>query len=228
MPAVATTVLDIMNKILLRMRESPVSDVDQSEYADTILGFINDAKREVEEAFNWDALHDTIDVNTIASTSTYSVKNVSSNKYTSQRTRVLDVYNVTQDKYLVKTSRDAIRIWVSGTPEENEPLFYSPSGYDSTQNYQVELYQTPNAVYTLRFGIVNPQDELTVKEDYLKVPWHPVFLRALFFAIQERGEDAGATTSDVFTQYMHALNTAIAYEQRQKFEGTTDGDWYVP
>ena len=97
MSQTVTTVLQIINKILVRLRESEVGTVDETDYSATLLRLINDSKREVEDSFDWVALQNTITVNTAASTHTYDVENAGAGTYTNQRSRLLDVYNTTTD-----------------------------------------------------------------------------------------------------------------------------------
>ncbi len=48
----ATTYLSMVNDVLTRLRESTVSSVTQNDYSSLIGSLVNDAKREVEDAWN--------------------------------------------------------------------------------------------------------------------------------------------------------------------------------
>jgi ubiquinone biosynthesis protein Coq4 len=54
-----------------------------------------------------------------------------------------------------------------------------------------------------------------------------VYLRALGLALRERGDDEGFNSEEAFAEYNKALNDAIAYEQRRRYENTHDGDWHI-
>ena len=74
--------------------------------------------------------------------------------------------------------------------------------------------------------VVNPQDDLNADDQYTKVPWYPVYLKALAYAVRERGEDEGEQYSEVHRAYQQAIGDAIAYEQQHKYQGD-GGDWKV-
>ena len=99
MSSSAVTVIDMINKILTRMRENTVGTINETEQSSAILRFINDAKREVEDAFNWTALQQTITITTSAGTHTYTLQQ--GGIFTNQRTRVVDVFNTTTQVHLL-------------------------------------------------------------------------------------------------------------------------------
>ena len=58
------TYLELVNDVLIRLRENEVTSVTDTSYSKLIGKFINDAKRQVEDAYNWNALSETITVAT--------------------------------------------------------------------------------------------------------------------------------------------------------------------
>lgn len=220
------TMLAIVNRVLIRLRESEVASFDDTEYAKLVLQLVNDAKREVEDAFNWDSIKKTVTVNNVASTSALSVTDgVGSD--TTARTRIVEIYNNTTDNYLTMTTREHIRRMAYDDTTEQEPTYFSMDGIDANQNVQIQLHPIPDGVYDLKITCYSPQEDLTGETDQLIVPWHPVYLRALTLALRERGDDEGYSFGEAFQEYMVALNDAIAYEQRQKFVDTGEGDWHI-
>ena len=65
-----STYLDLVNNVLTRLREPTVSSVQDNSYSKLIGVYINDAKREVEDAYDWNSL-----TNTLSATTTDSVFN---------------------------------------------------------------------------------------------------------------------------------------------------------
>ena len=110
--------------------------------------------------------------------------------------------------------------------EQAEPVHFAVAGYTATQSLQIRFYQTPDAAYSMVVEIVNPQEDLNADAQYTKVPWYPVYLRALALAIRERGEDEGEQYSEVQRAFQQAIGDAIAYEQQHKYQGD-GGDWKV-
>ena len=225
MSSSAVTVKDMVNKILTRMRESTVGSINSTDQSSAILRFVNDAKREVEDNFNWTALQDSVTVTTSAGTHTYTLEQGS--VYTNQRSRVVDVFNDTTDVRLIAVPYDYARRQSQTTNDEQaEPVHFAVAGYTATQSLQIRFYQTPDAAYSMVVEIVNPQEDLNADAQYTKVPWYPVYLRALALAIRERGEDEGEQYSEVQRAFQQAIGDAIAYEQQHKYQGD-GGDWKV-
>jgi hypothetical protein len=61
------TYLELVNDVLVRLRETSVSTVSETSYSSLIGKFVNDAKRQIEDAFAWNVLVQTITVTTVAS-----------------------------------------------------------------------------------------------------------------------------------------------------------------
>jgi hypothetical protein len=76
----------------------------------------------------------------------------------------------------------------------------------------VDIYPIPNAVYSLRFNVVDPQAELSNESDVLLIPSKPVQMLAYAKAIEERGEDGGAASSSAYATAQRVLNDAIAFD----------------
>ena len=228
MSQTVTTALQMINKILVRLRESQVGTVDETEYSSTLLRLLNDAKREVEDAFDWVALQNTITVTTAASTHTYDVENAGAGAFTNQRSRLLDVYNTTTDVRLTPRPYEWIRIQTQANNEdEQEPFAYAHAGYNNTQSMKIRFFLVPDAVYSMAVEVIIPEEDMTTEANFTKVPWYPVYLKALALAIRERGEDDGEASSEIHMAYQQALGDAVAYEQRHKWQGQGGGDWTV-
>ena len=110
MATVGVTLLDVVNRINIRLRDtivtsvtstvssSPATTTGMTNYTDTLVRLINDAKREVEDAFGWLDLQETIAFETVSGTNTYAVQQtIGGVIYTNSRTRLMDVYNTTNN-----------------------------------------------------------------------------------------------------------------------------------
>lgn len=225
------TLLDLTNKILLRLREEKVQSTADSTYTQMLVQFINDAKREVEDAYNWENLKTTLSTTMTASDNTLALSNIGG-VYTTPRTRVTEVYLSGLEQHLLKTSRDNIRRWQQDTSSEGQPTFWAMGLRDSNDNVTLEFHQTPDQAYAVDITCYNPDEDFipdTNDTKVFKVPSHPVYLRALALAMRERGDDSGMAWVEVNREYQFALGDAVAYEQRTKYDGTGfAGDWYVP
>jgi len=67
------TYLELVNSVLRRLRENTVATVSQSAYSQLVGMYVNDSKRQVEDAWNWDALDDSLTVSVTAGVTVYVV-----------------------------------------------------------------------------------------------------------------------------------------------------------
>ena len=206
------TYLELVNNVLRRLREPVVTSVNDTPYSAMIGVFVNDAKREVEDAADWNALSSTITVTTTADTYNYTLTNAGT------RFRVIDVLNDTSNVVV----RQAPATWLNqqfilGTTTPNTPIYYGFNGVDSSDDTQVDLFPIPNAAYTLRFNLIIPQDDLVNNSDRVQVLDYLVAMLAYAKAIAERGEDGGNLSSEAYALYKTALSNAVAIE-RNRYE----------
>jgi len=83
------TYLSLVNAVLRRLREEEVATVADTDYSNLIGDFVNDAKRQVEDAWDWTALRTTTTITTIAGTEKYSLTDYG------VRSKILYVHNDT-------------------------------------------------------------------------------------------------------------------------------------
>jgi hypothetical protein len=202
------TYLDIVNNVLRRLRDPVVSSVNDTEYSSMVAVMVNDAKREVEDAYDWNALTDTLTAVTSDAVFNYVL--------TGSRTRfrVMDVLNDTSDfnlRYAPSTWMN--RQYLLTDTQKGEPLYYNFNGVDSNGDTQVDLYPIPDGVYNIRFNLIIPQADLVADNTRILVPDHLVSMLTYSKAIAERGEDSGLLSSEAYQMYRLALADAVAIER---------------
>lgn len=201
------TYLQLINDVLIRLRENEVSTVSQTTYAKMIGKFINDIKREVEDSYDWNSLTDTLTATTSSSLFNYVLTG------SGVRFRILNVLNDTSDWFLENpTGSWMTDRFLFGTPESGSPKYYSFNGVDANGDTQVDLYPIPNGAYNIRFNIIKPQAALSSASDIIKVPSEPVLFGAYAKALAERGEDMGQNSSEAYALYRKSLADHIAIE----------------
>ena len=216
----ATTYLQLVNNVLVRLRETEVTSVADTPYSSLIGVFVNDAKREVEDAWDWNALDTTVLVATVAGQKAYSLTGIGA------RFKTQDVINDTQDIAMQSADPNWInRQYYIGTTQSAAPTKYAYRGVDSSGDTKVELWPLPDAVYNLRFELFVPQLDFSNNSDIIKVPAHLVQLLAYSKAIAERGEDGGNLSSEAYALYKTALSNEIAIE-RNRYE--EEMNWVAP
>ncbi len=212
------TYLDLVNNVLRRLRETEVSSVPQTTYSVMVGDFINDAKTVVEQAWNWSQLRSTLTVPTVASTTTYSLTGFGDTA--SLQTAVNDTSNTVLE-YRPRQWLEE-QIYVRGATE-GSPTYYTFAGVDGSGDAQIQVYPTPDAVYSLRFDTTLRQDALSDGTDVLLVPHMPVLHLALALLARERGENQGSTAKEYFVVADNYLTDAIAYDAARHPEETV---WY--
>jgi hypothetical protein len=201
------TFLELVNDVLVRLREPVVTTYNETTYSTLIAKFINDAKRQVEDAFSWNALGTTITVTTVANTSSYSLTGAG------QKFQVMDVINTTSIFGLTNISFVDMNRKLNFAPVATQtPTEYAFDGVDGSYDTQVKLYPIPNAVYTIKFMLTVPQPTLALDATVVKVPDVLVVQNAYARALVERGEDGGLSSSEAYNLYRAMLSDYIALE----------------
>lgn len=207
----------IINRVLTRLRESTVASPTSTDYSALIGEFVNETKREVEDAWQWSALRTVKTVTTSNGTSQYSITDAGKRArltYPSELTnRKLSVYDNTSKGWLRKATRTWIREQLNLSADTGQPTWFAFNGFDSNDDPKVDFYLTPDGVYSILFDLIVPQDDFSVGTETLSVPDYPVILGAYAKAIAERGEDSGRTHGEAEARYQQALSDAIAYDR---------------
>ena len=201
-----------------RLREAEVTDVNETDYSKLIGEYVNSVKKEVEAAWDWNALRTTLTLNTTTGIFNYTLLGSGS------RFRVSDVVNDTSNYMLQQKSATWMnQRFLTVDTQLSTPSFYGFNGVDTNLDSKVDLYPVPDGVYVLRFNVTIPQDDLEANTDILQVPYEPIVQGALARAISERGEDGGRLSNDQYLLYRSALSDEIAIEAGRFSDETI---WY--
>jgi len=168
---------------------------------------VNDAKEEVENAWDWSALRTTLTANTVAGTFSYALTN-SQNKF-----KMIQAINETSQaemKYVDATWMT--RQHIAADPQSGDPIYYSFNGIDANGDTIVDVYPIPDDVYTIRFNGTLRNTPLVDGTDQLTIPSQPVILLAWAKAIEERGEDAGVMASSAYMTAQRSIADAISLD----------------
>jgi hypothetical protein len=207
------TYLELVNDVLIRLRESSVTTVGETTYSSLIGKFVNDAKRQIEDSFNWNALSTTVTLTTVANTHAYSLTGAG------QKFQVNDAINKTSNVGLSNISFVRMNRNLNfGTPATGVPAEYAFSGVDGSGDTKVELYAIPDAVYSIVFDLAVPQAALSSDATSVKVLDYLVAQSAYARALIERGEDGGTASSEAYALFRGMLSDAIALESTRYVE----------
>lgn len=202
------TYLELVNKVLSRLREATVDTVALTSYSSLIGTFVNDAKRQIEDAYDWNALGQEITVTTTAGVYEYALTGAG------QKFRVTsNPLNTTSNVVMQAISVADMRQRQNFTPiVQNIPTQYCFEGVNASGDAKVQLYGIPNGVYTLKFFLCVPQADLSSDTDVPLVSAELIVQNAYARALVERGEDGGLSSSEAYSLFRSMLADYISLE----------------
>lgn len=214
-----TTYVQAVNGVLRRLRESTVAAYNTTDYSTLISEWVNDAKREIEDAWDWQALREEKTITAVVGQEQYFIPG------STERTRIRQQINDTQDAYLIPVLSDAwLPLKSFGTQQNNIPQYYRFRGWDNSKVILVHLWPTPSTTDSLIFECLNPQADLTSSNTDIVVPGWLVIQRALVDALEERGDDGGQAATRRMEIFQRNLATAIAQDAGR---ARGESDWVV-
>ena len=201
------TYLETVNDVLIRLRENEVTSVTDTAYSKLISKYVVDAQRQVEDAYNWNALSNTLTMVTLPNL--FNAVLVGSGI----RFRLIDVIDDTNNRVLkYRSSKEMNDLFLTQDQTKGPPEYFNFNGVSPEGDTQVDLYPIPDGSYTIRFNIIQPQDPLQFNSDKLLVPSEPVIFLAYAKALAERGEDGGMSSSEAYQLYQQSLADHISNE----------------
>src|SRR5210317_2387539 len=201
------TYLQIVNKVLKRMREDTVATVEQNKYSALIGEFVNDAKGIVEDAWDWSALRTTLTVTTSSAVFNYVLTG------SGNRIELLDVINDSSNFFMkYRDSHWFNKTFLVDEPATGSPMYYGFNGIDSNGDTAVDLSPIPYAAYSLRFNCILRTPEMTVYADEVTIPTLPIIHLAVALAVAERGESGGQSAAELFGIADKMLSDAISLD----------------
>jgi hypothetical protein len=199
------TYLEMINSILRRLRERTVSTANESTYSALIGQFINDAKNEIEETWDWNSLKTTLTATTSTGVFSYNLTD------SGQNPTVLSVLNDTSNDFMRYASNHDFDNWylnqdvVSGSPQ-----YYNINGIDTNGDTIMDVYPKPDGVYNIRINMVIRTPDLALDTTKFVIPTRPIEMLAYAKAVEERGEDGGQSAQMAYRNAERVISDAIA------------------
>lgn len=201
------TYLQLVNAVLRRLREDEVTTVDESDYSKLIGDFVNDAKRVVEDAWDWTALRTTTTITTTAGTSKYALTGYG------VRSKIIQVHNETYNRVIAQQSLPYIRNQALATDNAQGTIqYWAIDGTDTNGDSYIRFHMVPNATETISVYGVKRTGDLTTDADSTLLPSNPIVQWAYSFALRERGETGGQSAAEQAVFAKEDLTNAIAQD----------------
>lgn len=245
------TFLEVLNKVLRRLREDTVNTMDSTEYTRLVSEFIAEIHQECVEVHDWTSMRHTITLAVASGTRTYNLGltiaqggNVPNTERVTTTDSLLvydesnqpmaflfdDASHAYGDRMFHISQTDMERLYQSDRALTNQdPTYFSYRLNPSNGGLELTLWPIPASDRTIRFTFWTPESEPdtdgTDDNTVLLVPWKPVYLGALMMALNERGEEMGEPGAMAERRYYNALSRAI--ESDQQLTGRTDQQEFV-
>jgi hypothetical protein len=201
------TYLQLVNSVLRKLREEEVTTVDESDYSKLIGDFVNDAKRLVEDTWDWTGLRYTYDITSTSGTALYSLSGFNT------RSKILYIHNETRNVEVLKESLQRIRqLNMEVDSATGTVVYYAVDGLDSNNDVQIRLFRTPNSTESFSVYTVKRTEDLTTDSDTTLVPDSPIIQWAYSYALRERGETGGQSAAEQALFAQQELSNAVAFD----------------
>lgn len=204
------TYLELVNAVLRKLREDTAQTVNETDYTALIGAFVNDAKRLVEDAWDWSALRTVQEFQTVAGTDTYSLDGFGT------RSEIFQVFDETNQHVLDKISiREARKRNMLTSDQQGTLTHYAMAGVSPTGDIQIKMFPVPenNGDIISVYGIKRPED-LVNDADEIFVATNVIVDWAHAYALIERGETGGQSGSEQALFAKNSLSNAIALDAR--------------
>ena len=185
------TWLQIINRVLVRMRESTVAANNTTDYSTQIGQVVNAVKSEIENAWMWHALRDTFSVVCTNTVSHYALTSAGA------RGKIIDGWNTTTGGQLEKSTNRDFNSKFFGTGSAaistGSPTMYLAAGLDTNYDASVDVWPIPvtgaGAGDTLKFNVYVPQNDLAADGTIPLVPQDVLIEETIARMKVERGDE---------------------------------------
>lgn len=206
--------VDAVNSVLKRLRENDVLTVDQDERSKVVGEFVNDALKEVEDAWDWQVKYTTDNIPVVAGVYNYTILD------SNGRITINNVYNLTDSTLMRKSSKRVMRHQkINDTGATTSPYTWAQGPMTGGHN-TIDIHPTPDKAYTLNISYYQRSGLLVADGDEIEVPAQPVVLLAYAKALRERGEDPQSTAL-IYQEARRSLSDAVAYDSALDDDDTT-------
>ncbi|MHC4371644.1 MAG: hypothetical protein ACYSW8_28855 [Planctomycetota bacterium] len=230
------TATALLNKVLIGLRQDAIASGTSTitdAYHLLLLQYLNEAKEEVEESWEWQSLRSTVTQSLVASTVEYTISGTNDrskllyNQGFHGHSNLLEsgsrgfgalpcVWDVTDDgEYrLAEVSWEEIeRLHFTDSDETTDRVSRFALMNDGT-NLKIKVWPTPSEARTLKLRLYIPEAEAAANsmQTAVTAPARPIYALALWKANAERGEEIAAPGGFAESAYRKALTDAIARE----------------
>lgn len=190
MTTYGATYLQLVNKVLARMREASVATVSETTYSTFISTLLNQVKSEIEQAFTWNALRDTYAITVTSGTSSYAFTGAGPDakvvgKWGWNTSVPCRIYLSTN-----KEMDDLFFNVLTADIQTGSPTKFLPAGVDANYDVKIDVWPIPdNSTDVMKFNVYVPQADLSSGSDIALIPQNLLLEETIARAMVERGDE---------------------------------------
>ncbi len=222
------TQLTLVNNILERLREDPVTSISDNVYAKLVARFLNDAKADMEDiSYEWSQYITEKDLTILAdsSTTTYAVTGTNERSWLMrdfQEDRVPAAYDITTGEVgqlfdcPYKILKREQNLTIDGSTTATYPNLFALKSNATGDGFEIEITYPVDSTLSARSWRTYwyiPQDDMALDgsddNTAFLLPSRPIELQAIFYCLNERGEEMGEPGGVASARAKAALAAAL-------------------
>jgi hypothetical protein len=234
------TVIQIVNKVLRRLRESQITSLSETEYASMVTDFLVDTHKDLLD-YDWSSMEHTVEVPIDPNQRILDLSRLEANSgdiLAGSALPTTESIPLWAKWFTTSTDTQGFELSII-TNEEIDQDYYLDTGirsqnlesvafrgHPSRDGIEATLYPIPNVARHMRVRFWTPEAEIDVTTDTNRtvlVPWRPLYLGTLYLALNERGEEIGEPGGLAEKRFYKAVETAKEADQNRK----NNADRYV-
>lgn len=222
------TQLQLVNRVLQRLRESKVGSVATTAYSTLIALLLNEAKEHMEQRWFWTVYDTTIDTSILSDgTLTYDLTQTTDKSFLLRQgheDRLPMAFDITDNEEsqlfdIPLKERNRYRDTWRGTVDDSAaPKYFSIQPDSDGRGYTLALPHGSNTSRTWRTYWYVPQADLAIDgtDDNTEIllPEYPLFWQTYYMAALERGEEIGTPVAVLRDMAHDALFAAIELDMQ--------------
>jgi hypothetical protein len=234
------TVLEIVNRVLRRLREDTVTSLIETDYSRMVAEMLYDVHQECLE-YDWSAMQHVIDVPVDASQRVLDLTRLEANsgdilaggRVTKNDSYVMwdrnhlpmawifdDTSDTEGDRMIYLQQADMEHLYQTDRDfTADDATYFSLRMSPDRDGLSMTVWPPPDAAKHIRMRMWTPEDEIDVTADddtTLLVPSRPLILGTIMLALNERGEELGEPGNVAERRYYEARSAAIELDMKRK------------
>lgn len=235
------TLLQIVNRVLKRLREDTVASLDSTDYSLMVTEMLYDVHQQCLEAYDWSAMEHVVDVPVDALQRVLDLTRLEADggdieaggRITKNESHVVyDLHGRPQawlfdsdtdtdgDRLIQVSEKDMEALLQQDRDETNDdPTYFSLRMSPDRAGLQLSIWPPPTSTKHIRIRFWTPEDEIDATDEDSRtvlVPDRPLLLGTIMLALNERGEELGEPGNIAERRFYDALSGAIEQDMKRR------------